>query len=102
MTEKRLSLREADLFGLLSFLVSSAYLLAQGEDSEELYPSFRMMDAACRLAAMCLPELEDRSWAQLLSSGCEQGLELAWSDSDVFVEYLSNSTRMLAKEMTKR
>ena len=104
MTEKGLLLHEEDFYEMLSFLVSSAYLMAQGEEFEELYPSLRLIDAAKRLTKYALESggLEDESWAILFSNECEKGLELMEIDKEAFTEFLSTSTLMLAKEMKRR
>ena len=72
MTEKGLLLNEEHFYDMLSFLVSSAYLMAQGEEFEELYPSLRLIDGANRLTKYALESggLEDESWARLFSNEC--------------------------------
>jgi hypothetical protein len=102
MTDRELLLREDDFFDMLSFLVSSAYLMSQGEEFEEFYPSFRLMDAACRLAALFRDEFEDKSWVRQFSDGCDEGLDLMARDDQGFADFLANSTLMLAREMKKR
>jgi hypothetical protein len=102
MTDRELKLREEDFFDMLSFLVSSAYLMAQGEEFEEFYPSFRLMDAACRLTSLFRDEFEDESWVRQFSDGCGEGLDLMGRDDDAFVDFLAHSTLMLAREMKNR
>ncbi len=104
MTEKGLLLNEEHFYDMLSFLVSSAYLMAQGEEFEELYPSLRLIDGANRLTKYALESggLEDESWARLFSDECEKGLKLMETDKEAFTEFLSNSTLMLAREMIGR
>jgi hypothetical protein len=104
MTEKGSLLGEEQFFDLLSFLVSSAYLMSQGEENEELYPSLRLIDAAKRLSNYALDGggLEDETWVLDFFKECEQGLELMEIDKEAFTEFLSNSTFILAKEMKRR
>ena len=104
MTEKGLLLHEEDFYDMLSFLVSSAYLMSEGEELEEFYPSLRLIDAAKRLTNYALKSggMEDESWAKLFSDECEKGLELMEIDKEAFAEFLSDSTFMLAKEMKRR
>ena len=104
MKEKGLVLQEEHFYELLSFLISSAYLLSQGEEFEELYSSVRMMDAACRLTNLALLSggFEDESWPRLFSNECERGLELMSKDNDAFIEFLQESTLMITKEMKTR
>ena len=61
---KSLVLQEEHFYELLSFLISSAYLMSQGEEFEELYPSLRLIDGANRLTKYALESggLEDESW----------------------------------------
>ena len=94
MTEKGLLLHEDDFYEMLSFLVSSAYLMAQGEELEELYPSLRLIDAAKRLAKYALISggLKDESWIKQFSNACEKGIELMEIDKEAFTNFLSNST----------
>jgi hypothetical protein len=60
------------------------------------------MDAACRLTALFRDQVEDGSWVKQLSDGCDEGLDLMGRDSDAFVDYLMNSTLVLAREAKKR
>ena len=104
MIEKGSLLGEEQFYDLLSFLVSSAYLMAQGEELEELYPSLRLIDAAKCLSNFALDSggLDDESWVKNFSNKCEKGLELMEIDKAAFTEFLSDSTLMLAKEMKRR
>jgi len=104
MIEKGSLLSEEQFYDLLSFLVSSAYLMAQGEALEELYPSLRLIDAAKCLSNFALDSggLDDESWVKNFSNKCEKGLELMEIDKAAFTEFLSDSTLMLAKEMKRR
>jgi hypothetical protein len=49
MTGRILLLDEECFYDLLSFFVSRAFMLAHGEEDEELYPSLRLIDGANRL-----------------------------------------------------
>jgi hypothetical protein len=102
--DKSLVLQEKHFYELLSFLIASAYLMSQGEEFEELYPSLRLIDGANRLTKYALESggLEDESWARLFSNECEKGLKLMETDKEAFTEFLSDSTLMLAKEMKGR
>lgn len=104
MIEKGSLLSEEQFYDLLSFLVSSAYLMAQGEELEELYPSLRLIDVAKRLSNFALDSggLDDENWVKNFSNKCEKGLELMEIDKAAFTEFLSDSTLMLAKEMKRR
>ena len=101
---KTLVLLEEHFYEMLGFLVSSAYLMSQGEENEELYPSLRLIDAANRLTKFALLSggLEDEGWSFSFTKECERGLDLKGIDNEAFIEFLSDSTRKLAKEMIRR
>jgi len=102
--DKNLVLQEEHFYDLLSFLISSAYLMSQGEEFEELYPSLRLIDAANRLTKYALESggLEDESWPRSFIDESEKGLDLMGRDNEAFIGFLIDSTRMLAKEMKRR
>ncbi|MGB6421113.1 MAG: hypothetical protein WBF05_04670 [Anaerolineales bacterium] len=104
MMDKNLVLQEEHFYKLLSFLISSAYLMSQGEEFEELYPSLRLIDAANRLTKYALESggLEDESWPRSFIDESEKGLDLMGIDNEAFIGFLIDSTRMLAKEMKRR
>ena len=97
-------LQEEQFYELLSFLISSAYLMSQGEEFEELYPSMRLMDAANRLTKYTLESgsLEDESWLRSFLIESEKGVEFVGVDNEAFKKFLTNTTLTLAKEMKKR
>jgi hypothetical protein len=101
---KTLVLKEEHYYEMLAFLVSSAYLMSQGEENEELYPSLRLIDAANRLTKFALLSggLEDESWPSSFSKKCERGLDLKGIDNEAFIEFLANSTSIVAKEMIRK
>ncbi|MCJ7625950.1 MAG: hypothetical protein MUO76_20855 [Anaerolineaceae bacterium] len=103
MTKQVLPLGEEHYYDLNSFFVSSAYLMYMGEQEEDLYPSFRLMDAAKRLTEYIISSggFKSESWPQSFLEKCEQGIALS-SDKDAFIEFLNDSTRMLANEMKNR
>lgn len=102
--DKSLVLQEEHFYELLSFLISSAYLMSQGEEFEELYPSLRLIDAANRLTKYALESggLEDESWPRSFIDESKKGLDLMGIDNEAFKGFLIDSTRMLAKEMKRR
>ena len=102
MEKKGFFISEENFFDMLSFLVSSAYLMSEGEESEEFYPSFRLMDAAYRLTNLVKGKFEDDSWAKQFSKEGMKGLDMMGIDNEAFAEFLLNSTVKLAKEMKNR
>jgi hypothetical protein len=76
----------------------------QGEQYEELYPSFWLLDGAKRLTESIISSggFEDDVWPHLFVEKCEEGFDLLMTDQEAFVEFISDSTRMLAIEMKKR
>ena len=105
MTRQVLPLDEEQYYDLISFFISSAYLMHhQGEQYEELYPSFRLLDGAKRLTESIISSggFEDDVWPHSFVEKCEEGFELLMTDQQAFVEFINESTRMLANEMKKR
>jgi hypothetical protein len=104
MTEKVLPLEEEAYYDLLSFFVSSAFLLCHGEEDEAYYPTLRLMDGASRLtkAVIASGGFEDEPWPHEFVEKCEGGLNLLMTDPDAFVEFVSEATRMLAEGMKMR
>jgi hypothetical protein len=104
MTGRVLPLDEECFYDLLSFFVSSAFLLAHGEEDEELYPSLRLMDGANRLTKCVIQSggLEDAPWPHQFVEACEAGLNLLMTDQEAFVDFINESTRQLADAMRER
>ena len=102
MEKKGFFLSEENFFDMLSFLISSAFLMSEGEESEEFYPSFRLMDAAYRLTNLVDGEFEENSWVKKFSVDGEKGLDLMGIDNNAFAEFLLKSTVRLAKEMKNK
>jgi hypothetical protein len=104
MNEGDLILREEDYFELLSFFVSSALLLSQSEQEEELYPSLRLMDAARRLTQALIENggFEEEAWAHEFVAACENSLDLVMRDEDAFLDFIQRMTTELAVEMKSR
>jgi len=104
MTERLLPLDEERYYELLSFLVSSAFLLCHGEQDEAYYPSLRLMDGANHLTRSIIASggFEGEGWPQQFVERCEAGLNLLMTDEEAFVDFVNESTRMLAREMKQR
>jgi hypothetical protein len=104
MTEQVLPLDKEAYYDLLSFFVSSAFLLCHGEEDDEFYPSLRLMDGASRLTKAVISSggFEGEQWPHEFVEKCEGGLNLLMTDPDAFVEFISESTRLLADEMKRR
>lgn len=104
MMDKRLVLYEEHFYEMLSYLVSSAYLMSQGEELEELMPSLRLMDSANRLIRLALESgaIDDDGWLRRYLKDNQMGLSLMGSDRDAFEEYLGIATLRLAKEMKRK
>jgi hypothetical protein len=104
MTDQMLPLAEESYYDLLSFLVSSAFLLAHGEGDEELYPSLRLMDGAGRLTRAIISSggFEDEDWPHQFLDKCEAGRNLLMTDQQAFVSFINESMTMLATEMKAR
>lgn len=104
MTRQSLPLDEERFYELLSFLISSAFLMCHGEQDEEYYPALRLMDGANRLTKSVILSggFEDEDWPHRFVEECEKGLNLVMTDQGAFVEFVNESTRMLANEMKRR
>jgi hypothetical protein len=104
MTKKVLPLDEEYYYELISFFISSAFLMSTGEQDEDLYPSLRLMDSAKRLTEYIISSggFEGESWPHTFLERCEQGIASMELSRDAFIEFLSNSTRLLATEMRNR
>ena len=104
MNEGALILREEDYFELLSFFVSSALLLSQSEQEEELYPSLRLMDGARRLTQALIENggFEEEAWVHEFVAACDNSLDLVMKDEKAFLDFIQRMTTELAVEMKNR
>jgi hypothetical protein len=104
MSERTLPLQEGEYYDLLSFFMSTAFLLCHGEQDEEYYPAMRMVDAAKRLtrAVIASGGFEDEAWPQQFVEQLDQGLGLMGTDEEAFVAFVGESTLLLAREEKRR
>jgi hypothetical protein len=104
MNKKILPLSEEKYYELMSFLVSSAYLLGQGEAHEEGYPSMRLMDFARRLTQSIIDSggLEGEDWPQKFLNKYEEGENLLGTDVEAYYEHLSCILRLMTEEMIRQ
>ncbi len=92
---------EEDLYKVLSFLVSSAYLCI---NEPRLYGTFRLIDAACRLIGFSLErgQLEDDQFLREFKEDADKRKLLMMTDEEAYFEFLEDATRKMAKEMKRR
>lgn len=104
MSELTLPLLEEEYYELLSFFMSTAFLLCHGEQDEEYYPAMRMVDAAKRLTRAIIASggFEGDAWPQQFVEQCDQGLGLVGNDEEAFVAFVGESTRSMARELKRR
>lgn len=104
MSEKILPLGVEKYYELISFLISSAYLMGQGEQYEEGYPSMRLMDCASRLTQSIIDSggFKDEEWPQKFLKKYEEGENLLMTDIEAFLEYLNDVLRLMTEEMIRR
>jgi hypothetical protein len=104
MSKKVLPLSEEKYYELMSFLVSSAYLMGQGEANEEGYPSMRLLDFANKLTQSIIDSggFEDEIWPQEFLQKVEGGEDLLMTDVEGFYEHLSEMLRLMTEEMIRR
>ncbi len=104
MNKKIYPLSEDKYYELLSFLVSSAYLMGQGEANEEGYPSLRLMDFARRLTQSIIDSggLEDEDWPQQFIKKYEEGENLLDTDIEAYYGHLGDVLGLMTEEMIRR
>lgn len=104
MSKKIFPLSEEKYYELMSFLVSSAYLMSQGEAHEEGYPSMRLMDFARRLTQSIIDSggLEGEDWPQEFLKKYEEGENLLDTDVEAYYGHLSYILRLMTEEMIRR
>jgi len=104
MSEKTLPLYEEKYYELMSFLVSSAYLMGQGEQYEEGYPSMRLMDFASKLTQSIIDSggFKGEEWPQNFLKKNEEGENLLMTDIEAFLEHLNDVLRLMTEEMIRR
>ena len=104
MNNKIYPLSEDKYYELLSFLVSSAYLMGQGEANEEGYPSLRLMDFARRLTQSIIDSggLEEEDWPQEFIRKYEEGENLLDSDIEAYYGHLGYVLGLMTEEMIRR
>jgi hypothetical protein len=104
MSKKVLPLSEEKYYELMSFLVSSAYLMGQGEANEEGYPSMRLLDFANKLTQSIIDSggFEDEVWPKEFLQKVEGGEDLLMTDVEGFYEHLSEMLRLMTEEMIRR
>lgn len=104
MAKRVLPLDKEYFYDLMSFLVSSACELAHGEQEEEYYPAFRLMDGAIRLAKSILQsgEYDDECWLHTFVENGEQGLYLMGVDDEAFEAFIDESTRTLVEVVRRQ
>lgn len=104
MSEKNLPLNEEKYYDLISFLVSSAYLMSQGEQDEEGYPAMRLMEFANRLTQSIIDSggFQGEDWPQTLIKKYEEGDHLLSKDIDAYYEHLNDILSLVTEEMIRR
>jgi hypothetical protein len=96
-----LVMTEKNLYELLAFLVSSAYLCV---NEPKLYGTFRLIDAACRLIEFSLDsgQLEDVRFLRGFIEDANERKLLLMTDEAAYTAFLEDATRRTAKEMKRR
>jgi hypothetical protein len=104
MNEKILPLSEEKYYELISFLISSAYLMGKGEQYEEGYPSFRLMDFANKLTESIIESggFQGEEWPLTLLKKFEEGDHLLSTDIEAYFDHLDNMLSMVTEEMIRR
>jgi hypothetical protein len=104
MSEKNLPLSEEKYYELISFLVSSAYLMGKGEQYEEGYPSMRLMDFASNLTQAIIDSggFKDEKWPRIFLEKYEAGESLLSTDYEAFLEHLNDVLSFTTEEVIRR
>jgi hypothetical protein len=92
---------EDNLYELLAFLASSAYLCV---NEPKLYGTFRLVDAACRLIDFALQggQLEDEQFLRAFQEDANTKKMLLMTDEGAYIKFLEDATRSMAKELKNR
>ncbi len=104
MTDQNLTLSKDQYYDLIAFMASSAYLMHQGEQYEELYPSIRLMDIATRLTKDIIANggFDNESWPHLFLEQFEESLSALETDNEVFLNYIQNTMiELVTRSKTK-
>jgi hypothetical protein len=96
-----LVMTEKNLYELLAFLVSSAYLCI---NEPKLYGTFRLIDGASRLIELSLEggQLEDDRFLRRFKESLDERKLLLMTDEKAYFGFLEDATRQMAKEMKRR
>jgi hypothetical protein len=96
-----LAMTEKDLYGLLAFLVSSAYLCI---NEPKLYGTFRLIDGASRMIGLSLEggQLEQDRFLRGFKENLDERKLLLMTDEKAYLEFLEDATRQMAREMKRR
>ena len=104
MTDNILPLEEESYFDLISFFVSSAYLLHDSEAGDPLYPPLRLLEGATRLTKAIISSggFANDTWPSSFVEKCEKGFDYLMTDREKFREFIGEATQMLAEEVKRR
>jgi len=101
MTNRQLTINEDQYFDLVSFIVSSAQLMHEGEQYEELYPSIRLMDIAARLTKIIADNggFEGESWPQSFVENYKKSISLLDEDQKFLINFIQDTILELVNRM---
>ena len=93
MEESTLNLNEKQYYELIAFIVTSAFLMYQGEQYEELYPSIRLMDIASRLTKNLIENdnFEGENWPHNFVENLDHSFSSLETDKQGFVDFIQNT-----------
>ena len=103
MSDKILPLSEEKYYDFISYLVSSALLMSQGEQYEEDYPSNRMLGFAKGLTEAIIESggFGDDPWPQQFIEKFDIEGDL-WGDHTLHLEFLEGLINLMTDEMIRR
>lgn len=101
MAASQLNITTEQYYELIAFIVTSAYLMYQGEQYEELYPSIRLMDIASRLTNYLIKNdsFDCESWPQEFLEHLDECFSTLEKDKQGFIDFMENSMLEVATKI---
>jgi len=101
MKDQQLTLSRDQYYELIAYLASSAYLMHQGEQYEELYPSIRLMEIATRLTENLIENggFENEIWPHTFLEEFDESLSLLETNQETFLNFIQHTMLHLVSNM---
>ena len=104
MTDQQVILTKDQYYELIAFLITSAYLMYQGEQYAELYPSIRLMEVAGRLTKSLIENgsFDKDDWPHTFLMQFDESLSMLEQNKDVFTDFIQKAMIDLATREKSR